>query len=45
MDVKYIPLFCECDGEFGDGDGTEEGYENCLWDSGYEDENEESEED
>ena len=30
--IKY---FVDCEGEFGDGEGEEDGYENCLWESGY----------
>lgn len=36
-------LWFGCEGEFGDGEGTEEGYENCLWESGYDDEDDETE--
>jgi len=34
-------LFDECEGEFGDDEGSEDGYENCLWNSGDEEEDEE----
>jgi hypothetical protein len=42
--------FAGCEGEFGDGDGDVDGYENCLWESGEdeeecEDEDEECDED
>ena len=41
--IEYIkePLKFDCEGEFGDGDGEEDGYENCLWDSDEEEVDEE----
>lgn len=43
--IEYIkePLKFDCEGEFGDGDGTEDGYENCIWESGEDEEEEDDE--
>ena len=38
--IEYVQegLQFGCEGEFGDGEGDEDGYENCLWNSGDEEE-------
>ena len=35
-EYTIVPLMFDCEGEFGDDEGSEDGYENCLWDSGDE---------
>lgn len=38
IENKIGLMLSNCEGEFGDGDGDEDGYENCLWELGDEEE-------
>ena len=43
LEYQVESMLFDCEGEFGDDEGSEEGYENCIWESG--DEEDDSNED